>query len=248
MQPTNVLVRVQAKGGKFLGPDIGYSLVTIRSVVSGEVLAQGVAAGGSGALAAEFSAGASRGVIVTPQPTGAPTMQWLSAPGGTAGLSVSLQLDAPTLVEISAAGLANGLPNGHTVSQRMWITPGADLTEEPGVVLVLPGLNVQILSPSVASPAGDPLEVTAWVTMMCGCRIDPSLPWHPSQFTVGAEVRHVGGGCVAEAPLDFVKTSTFVTPMPITLPGAGNYELVVNAVQAAEGNVGSASVFFSVTS
>ncbi|HEX2202063.1 MAG TPA: hypothetical protein VHG91_02140 [Longimicrobium sp.] len=248
MQPTNVLVRVQAKGGKFLGPDIGYSRVTIRDVASGAVLAQGVAAGGSGALATKFAAGASREVIVTPQTSGAATVQWLSAPAGTAGLTAALQLDAPTLVEISATGLAGGLPSGPSVSQRMWITPGADLTEEPGVVLVIPGLAVQILSPSVSKPAAAPLQVTAWVTMMCGCKIDPSLPWHPAQFAVTARVRQLDGDFVIEVPLDYVKTSTFVTPAPLTLAGAGNYELIVGAVQAAEGNVGSASVFFSVAS
>ena len=41
MAATNVLVRVQAKGGKFLGPDAGYSRVTITDVGSGTVLARG---------------------------------------------------------------------------------------------------------------------------------------------------------------------------------------------------------------
>lgn len=46
---TRVLVRVQARGGKFIGPDGGYALVTLREVVTGEILAQRIATGGSAA-------------------------------------------------------------------------------------------------------------------------------------------------------------------------------------------------------
>jgi hypothetical protein len=45
---TRVLVRVQARSGKFIGPDGGYSLVTLREVVASEILARRIATGGSG--------------------------------------------------------------------------------------------------------------------------------------------------------------------------------------------------------
>jgi len=245
---TRVLVRVQAKGGKFIGPDGGYSLVTLRDAVSGELLAQRLATGGSGTLSTTFTPEATRDAVVTPGGTGA-TIQWLSAPAGsgTAGLLATLDLHAPMLVEFSAQALTNGLPNGHTATQRMWLTPGLHLDHEPGVVLLMPGLSVRILSPDVASAPAGTLNVTAWVAMMCGCRIDPALPWLPSEFHVHARVRAVGGDFTDEVPLVYRTTSTFATERPLDLPsGAGSYELVVNAVQRAEGNVGSASTFFSV--
>jgi hypothetical protein len=247
---TRVLVRVQAKGGKFIGPDGGYSLVTLREVVSGEILAQRIATGGSGDLSTTFTPGATRETIVTPGPAG-DTVNWLSAPAGqpTAGLLATLDLNRPTLVEFSATALSNGIPNGHVTRQQMWLTPGAHLDQEPGVVLVIPGLNVQILAPDVASPPTGSLSVTVWVAMMCGCKIADASPWLPSEFQVYARVRAVGGEFTAEAPLAFQTTSTFATSAPIALPaGAASYELVVNAVQAAEGNVGSASCVFSVAS
>ena len=247
---TRVLVRVQAKGGKFIGPDGGYALVTLRDAVSGELLAQRLATGGSGQLQSKFTPEATRDAIVT-RSAGVDAVQWLSAPQGqaTAGLLATLDLHAPMLVEFSAAALTSGIPNGHTVTQRMWLTPGVHLDHEPGVVLLMPGLSVQVLSPTVASPPAGPLSVTAWVAMMCGCKIDPKLPWVPQEFRVHARVRAVGGGFEDEAPLEYHATSTFVTRTPIKLPpGAGSYELVVNAVQPAEGNVGSASAFFSVGS
>lgn len=245
---TRVLVRVQAKGGKFIGPDGGYALVTLREAVTGEILAQRIATGGSGQLSPTFSPGASREVVVTP--TGwSDTVQWLSAPAGqsTAGLLATLDLHRPTLVEFSAETLANGIPNGHVVRQRMWLTPGLHLDEEPGVVLVMPGLNVQILAPDVATPPDSWLNVTAWVAMMCGCKVADGSPWPPGEFNVHARVRAVGGDFEKHVPLHYRSTSTFGTEMDIQLPsGAGNYELVVDAVQRREGNVGSASYFFSV--
>jgi hypothetical protein len=248
---TRVLVRVQAKGGKFIGPDGGYALVTLREVVSGEILAQRIATGGSGSLSAAFTPGATREAIVTPGASG-DTVQWLSAPAGqsTAGLLATLDLQRSTLVEFSAATLSDGIPNGHAATQQMWLTPGVHLDQEPGVVLVIPGLSVQILAPNVSvSPAGS-VSVTAWVAMMCGCKIAdaPGSAWLPSEFQVRARLRAVGGDWVAEASLAFQATSTFGTAAPIALPaGAGNYELVVEAVQAAEANVGSASYFFAAT-
>lgn len=248
---TRVLVRVQAKGGKFIGPDGGYSLVTLREVVTGEILAQRIATGGSGTLSTTFTPGATREVIVTPGPTG-DTVSWLSAPAGqpTAGLLATLDLHRPTLVELSATTLSNGIPSGHVTKQQMWLTPGVHLDQEPGVVLVIPGLSVQILTPGVTvSPAGS-VSVTAWVAMMCGCKISDAAgsAWLPLEFQVYARLRAVGGEWMDEAPLTFQATSTFGTAAPIALPpGAGNYELVVNAVQAAEGNMGSASYFFAAT-
>lgn len=245
---TRVLVRVQARGGKFIGPDGGYSLVTLREVVSGEILAQRIATGGSGALSTTFSPGATRDVIVTPGPSGE-CVQWLSAPAGqsTAGLLATLDLHRPTLVEFSATALSSGIPNGHVAKQQMWLTPGVHLDREPGVVLVIPGLNVQILAPDVAAPPSGSVNVTAWVAMMCGCKIADASPWLPAEFSVTARLQAVGGDFISETPLAFQATSTFGTAAPVALPaGAGNYELVVNAVQAAEGNVGSASYFFAV--
>jgi hypothetical protein len=246
---TRVLVRVQAKGGKFIGPDGGYSLVTLREVVSGEILAQRIATGGSGALSADFTPGASREVIVTPGASGN-TLQWLSAPAGqsTAGLLATMDLHRPTLVEFSATTLSSGIPNGHVAKQQMWIAPGVHLDQEPGVVLVIPGLNVRILTPDVATPVAGSVSVTAWVAMMCGCKIADGSPWLPEQFAVHARLRAVGGDFETVTRLTFQSTSTFGTETPITLPeGAESYELIVDAVQATEGNVGSASYFFAAT-
>jgi hypothetical protein len=243
---TQVLVRVQAKGGKFLGPDAGFSQVTVRDAGSGKVLAQGIADGESGQLSGAFTPGATRQNIVTPM-WGTDNVLWLSATPGqaTAGLTAALELDAPTLVELSAAALTDGQPNGHTVSQTMWIEPGVDLTTEPGVVLVMPGLLVKDVA-AVATPGEPSVSVTAWVSMMCGCKIDPTLPWVPTGFAVTATVTDATGKAVAQMPLTCQGMSIFATQKPLALPGPGTYTVSVTAVQAAEANAGSASATFTV--
>jgi hypothetical protein len=253
MAATTVLVRVQAKGGKFIGPDAGYSRVTVRDAATGAVLASGMAdgggSGGSGALADGFSSAAARGTIATQQ-WGMQTHVWVAVPetGATAGFTATLDLDAPTLVDVTAEGLAGGEPNGGAVTQTMWLVPGQDLTAEPGLVLVMPGLRVAVLSPvGAVSASGGGVDVTAQVRMMCGCPIDPEHPWLPEQFAVSATVRQVGGTFQAQVPLAWTASSTFGTAAPVQLPGGGDYVVAVTAVQAAEANVGHASSTFSVT-
>lgn len=245
---TSVLVRVQAKGGKFLGPDAGYSQVTLKQADTGEVLAQGTASGGSGNLLAAFVPSATRAPVVTTQASGAQSLLWLSAMPPTipptAGFVAILDLDAPLLVSFTADALTDGAPNGHGVTETMWVTPGADLTAEPGMVLVIPGLIVKVLAATVS---GSELTVTAWVSMMCGCKIDPTLPWLPTEFAVTATVTDATGQQVAQTALAYQTTSTFGTSTPIALPsGSGTYTVTVTAVQPAEANVGSATTSVSV--
>lgn len=245
---TSILIRVQALGGKFLGPDIGYSLVTVRDVLTGDVIAQGVAEGDSGVLTTSATppAGATVSTVITGD-----AFQWLSptpgSPSPTAGFIAAFDLDQPQLVEVSAAALTNGVPNDHVTSARVWLPPSAQLISEPGLVLVMPGLNVQILTPNPAQPATNPLSVTAWVTMMCGCKISDTTDWPPGEFTVTATVLTLDGEGVANETLALQETSVFGTTTAMTLPsGAGNYQLVVTAVQESTSNSGSASMYFAV--
>jgi hypothetical protein len=59
--------------------------------------------------------------------------------------------------------------------------------------------------------AGSSLTVTAWVSMMCSCKIDPTLPCLPTQFAVTASVADASGTQVAQTALAFQTTSTFGT-------------------------------------
>lgn len=245
---TQILIRVQAKGGKFIGPDAGYSQVTLKDAKSGDVLAQGTASGGSGNLLASFVPSATRNPVVTTQTTGAQSLLWLSAMPPTippaAGFLATLDLDAPTLVEFTAQGLAaNGQPSANSVTETMWVTPGAELTAEPGMVLVIPGLIVKNIK-LTGTPSAT--NVTATVTMMCGCPIDTDVPWLNTEFFVTATATDASGTQVSQT-MQLQSRSTFVTSTPLALSGPGTYTVTVEAVQPAEANVGSASVSVTIS-
>ncbi|HEV7239486.1 MAG TPA: hypothetical protein VGQ36_09620 [Thermoanaerobaculia bacterium] len=251
---TSILIRVQARGGKFLGPDIGYSFITVRDVASGRILAQSTAAGDSGQLGTTLTPGVSTGVVLS-----APlTPNWLSAtqgtPSPTAGFLAMFDLDAPTLIEVSAAGTPNGVANQHRTSVTMWIWPGAQLTTEPGLVLELPGLNVQLLSPnpSAPPPKGATITVTAWVTMMCGCKIADGGAWPTSEFQVNAWLVGPNGMVTLASTLAIEKNAsgqeipsvfTGTLPYPET---SGAYQLVVAAIQPATSNAGGSALVLSL--
>ena len=123
----------------------------------------------------------------------------------------------------------------------MWLEPGVQLTDEPGLILVVPGLATTILHPSSPAAAGAPLRIEAFVTMMCGCKIEHNSPWPPSAFSVMARLRTSDWAVLSETTLVLTKVaSTFEGSLPAPPPGA--YALTVDALQPAESNAGSAQM------
>ncbi len=197
---TSITIRVQAKGGKFLADDIGGSEVTIRDAQTGRWLGGGLALGtDSGNLSLLYSSNASLSAIVTPPdpPGGTPTVWWLSPDTATSGLVADLDIDRPTLLEITAFGPLGGLQSAHRVTTAQWIVPGQSVDQGPGFVVEIPGLLVQVKEPathlailSTDLPYTVPLQAN--VAMMCGCPIDDGQPWIPSDFAVTAAIGPVG--------------------------------------------------------
>ena len=90
---TKITVRVIARGGKFLGDDVGGAEISIRALNSGELLATGHTHGGSGPDALMTQP------FMRTQPL--PTED---GENSVARFDVSLPLDRPRLVEVSAVG------------------------------------------------------------------------------------------------------------------------------------------------
>lgn len=195
--------------------------MTTTSIL-GRVLAHGVATGDSGQLGA-LGTNVSDGAVLTQQSSDVQSVQWLSATSGspspTAGLVATFDLDARALVEISAAGISNGIPNQQTTSVRMWLWPGAQLTTEPGLVLEMAGLNVIILEPTPAKP-------------VTGDTIDDGL----AGDAVALTLEGAGSDPIA---------SLFVGAVPGP-PAAGEYQLIVTAFQPATSNAGGSALLLSL--
>ena len=260
---TSITVRVQARGGKFLGDDIGGAVMTIRDAMTGELFATGTTAGGSGALSPTYAANASLSAIVTPT-SGQSSVQWLlavdtnSRKTTTSAFTAKLALDRPRLLAFEAFGPLGGLQSAHRVTATQWIVPGQNLTQPPGLVLMLPGLLVQVMSPAThtafsASSSPTALDIVVTVAMMCGCPINdapPNNPWLPSDFDVSAQIREVGGPVLDTVTLAFNQNHTsglFADTYHIPPNHTADpiyYEAIVSARQLSTGNVGTATVTF----
>jgi hypothetical protein len=252
---TTMLIRVQAKGGKFLADDIGGAEVTIRDARTGERLGGGLVQGGdSGNLESAYATNASPLTIITPgsTPTSAPTILWLVPDESTSGLTVELSLSRPTLLAVEVFGPLGGLQSAQRVVSTTWAVPGQDIDQGPGFVVELPGLAVQVQEPPThlslsAVPA--PVQFKVNVTMMCGCPIAPGEPWLPGDFQVTAAVGLVGQAGQAPmtiVPLLFAETLPSLFTGDYVVAEPGYYQAAITAVQRSTGNIGTGTVTFFV--
>lgn len=132
-EETPVTVRVLSKGAKFIGSSMGGVRVTIRDAETGELLAEGVTEG---------STGDTERLMQAPREPDA----GLATPGSAAFEAV-LDLDRPTLLEITAWGPLAQRQAAVEASTTRWVLPGKGLAEGDGVVLELAGFAVDVLAP-----------------------------------------------------------------------------------------------------
>ena len=234
--PTQVDVRVIAKGGKYLGDDIGGALVTIHDVHTGELLARGTTSGGSGQQ--------NLMEICVTQSEVLPVDE-------ASVFTASLDLNEPRLIRVKAFGPLAAQQSANTASLTQWVYPGKNITGGAGgggFLLELSGLVVQILNPpthflpKVAPPE---IEIRANVTMMCGCPIGVA-PWNPDEFDVSASIKRVGDKAVVHqlkfdtnAPDGAPSQFTYKWRTPQNKSGQPEiYEITVSAFQQKTGNTG----------
>ena len=236
---TWIKVRAQARGGKFLGPKVTAPQLVITG--KGEPLADPITLdnSASGTVVATPDAAASRNAIFVAPP---PSAQSYPAAGAyfvepPSASTVGFYLSEPMLVTFTATAYA---PDPVTATATMWMSPGMNLSADPGLVLTFPGLVTSVTNTSYS---GGVVSVTASVEMMCGCPITPqpwtttppdTEPYWPSyEFEVAATV---DGQTFA---LQCTGTNTFSGTLAIVL-GKSQYGVMVVAQQPAETNVGIA--------
>ncbi|AUX23798.1 uncharacterized protein SOCEGT47_043280 [Sorangium cellulosum] len=240
-------VRVQSVDGKYLGDDIGGALVSIRNARTGRVLAEGVTRGDNGELITRYREGASLATIVADGQE--PTLLWLAPGPKTASFHASLALDEPTVLEVSAHGPLGGLQSAVRVSTEVAVVPGQEID---GLVLLVPGLLVQVMSPATHAAVSRPsatITLSANVTLMCGCPITtrPIAPaevplWPPSDFEVHALICRVGDASPVTVPLLYVEGSTSLFQAEYTVDAPGDYAATIVAYQPRTRNAGMGKV------
>ncbi|MFD0986595.1 hypothetical protein [Methyloligella solikamskensis] len=224
-EPTEITVRVLGKDSKFVGTSMGGVQITLRDAQTGEVLAKGVTAGGTGDTELLMHKDRGRRAQLSDD--------------SAAKFSATLDLDTPRLIKAEAYGPLGQLQGVGHASSTQWVVPGKDVTGGDGWVLELPGFVVDVLSPPahVRIPAGtSSVPVEANVVMMCGCPIEPDGLWDADAYEVKALIRH-DGEPAGEVALSYAgETSQFKGEVPVDGPGV--YEVTVFAYDPANGNTG----------
>ncbi|GAB4529654.1 MAG: hypothetical protein Tsb0010_11660 [Parvularculaceae bacterium] len=231
-EDTQIVVRVIAKGAKFIGSSMGGVEIQIRDVATGELLAQGVTQGGTGDTARLMSTPLARGDA-------------LSTPGAAAFVA-TIDLDRPRLLELRARGPLSQLQSAVTVTSQQWVIPGKHINEGDGWLIEMPGLAVDVSAPSshaYLAPGLREVMLRANVTMMCGCGVSPGGAWDANGMEVAAQVER-NGEFVGEIPLSYAgETSQFAAPLSVE---PGTYVVRVVAWQPATGNAGVDTTSFIV--
>jgi len=222
-EPTHVTVRVISKGAKFIGSSMGGVQVTIKDADTGEVLAEGVTSGATGDTARIMKDRRSSSTVLFTE--------------GAAEFRVTLDLEEPRRVEVTAYGPLSPKKAANRVSATQWLVPGKHVARGDAWLLEMPGLVVDVAAPPAdVLPAPQRIVLSANVMMMCGCPLGPDTEWNIADFEVRAVIAR-DGKRVTEIPLEYAgKHSRFGTEYVAEQPGS--YEATVYAYQRENGNTG----------
>lgn len=234
MSTINVTVRCLAYGGKFIGKGMNFAQVTITDPATGTTLASGTADQYDKNISGDGS-GILRDIMTQPYLWGTPVN-----PETAAAFHTTIPVTKAMQIVISAVvNDTSGNPLG-SVSFMRWVFPGTDMTGKRAFQAVIQGLSAKLLSTN-SGTVGSQYAVEAYVTMMCGCKID-NVNWPGDDFDVEALLSI--GGSTFTLPLIFQTTppgtvSTFAgTWVPVT---SGNYSVNITVVQRSNGNTAFAS-------
>lgn len=221
---TKIMIRAVARDAKAIGQHVGGARITVRDTATGEILAQGIQAAGTGDTNLIMKTPHTRGMTVYNTPD-------------SSGYLAVLHLDKPTVVEISAEGPLGNAQATQRSSKTMLLVPGEDVLGE-GILLEIHGFIVTALTPSADAKvkAGSPFEVRATVTMACGCPTEPGGMWDANKIRVVARLLR-DGKVQSEIPMTYAGVqNTFHADVPDAAPGA--LELQVLALDPESANFG----------
>lgn len=242
MPPAQIRVRVQAVGGKILGPAAKSPVLTVTA--NGQSSIWKIPNGNSGTVVPEQSPETTPfPIVVQPDPIKSkwyptPGTYWLEPPAdGEADVVVSIPIESATDVQFRVEAFN---PNPVYTSVTQTIEPGASLLD-PGLTIPVPGLLVASFTATPMGPGLTRLEAT--VQMMCGCPVTkiptdaaPTVEpyWPSTEFEVTARV-----GSDVTTTLHCVDTNTFAAVVPLP---AEPCEVVLTAYQPSTGNTGGATL------
>lgn len=222
--PTPLTVRVLAHDAKWIGTSMGGVEVTIRDQATGELLASGHTAGGTGNTDLLVHRDRSRyGQISTP---------------GSAAFEATLMLEQPVFVEIKAT--FRTAFSGHPIvaSENRWLIPGKEMTED-GIVLELTGFALRINHPlphqTVSLSKEEDARIDLFMIMLCGCPIAPGGTWDSDPMEVEALV-YQDNELIRSIPFTNIETNHFTADLSDL--ATGSYRVFVSAYDPRSKNTG----------
>ena len=230
---TKLLVRAVSRDAKIIGTNVGGAQITIRDVETGTILVSGTQLG---------STGSTELIMTKPRERGGTVFDT----EGAGGFLATLEINEPTLVEVTAEGPLGTPQAVQRTSTTLWMVPGRDVLGE-GLVLVLNGFTIRLESPMPEGtfPTGEPIGVRVHVEMLCGCPITPGGMWDSDRLEILA--RLLGGGeIVAETALGYGgERSKFEGAL--MAPSPGEYRIEILAIDPERANFGRAEQRLYVT-
>ncbi|WP_425409953.1 hypothetical protein [Hyphococcus sp.] len=221
-EPTDVTVRVIAKGAKFIGDSMGGVRIVLRDAATGAILAEGVTTGGTGDTNKIMREGIDRyGARWTP---------------GAAAFNARLDIDAPVKIRVEATGPLAQPQSALTVTSEQWVVPGHPVTGGDAWLLEMPGFAVDILTPAAHSSADGEITIAANVVMMCGCPVTPGGLWNADAYDIKAMI-YRNGEQVDEVTLEYAGEASQFKAMFFPKDN-GAYQIIVVAFDEASGNTG----------
>ncbi len=174
--PTLIVVRVVAHSAMVLGKEVGGARVTITDVKTGRLLASGLQQG---------EAGDQNQIMRTPHLMAEPL--YTSTP--SAAFRTTLNLERPTLVNITAQGPLAFPSAMQRATKTVLLIPGQDLQSD-GIVMDLSGYIVQIEEPSLGESliAKDDVKLVTTVRTLSGSLLQPHGDWDSRKIQIYGEV------------------------------------------------------------
>jgi len=222
-EPTDIVVRVQSQGAKFVGSSMGGAQVILRDADTGEVLAQGLTVGATGDT--KRIMGAANGAPVADEKT--------------AAFRARIDIDLPRLIEVEATGPMAQRQSMARVSAQYWLIPGQPVIGD-GWTLILPGLVVDAVEPAAhqrLAKGQETVRIAVNVAMMCGCPIENGGPWDAAGFDVRALITGPDGTTTRLSLPYAGRTGYFAAEWPV--PASGEYLLSVSALDRTSGAAGA---------
>lgn len=227
---TPVTIRVLSHDAKFIGTSMGGVEILIRDVSTGETLASGFTAGGTGDTDLLVLDDKTRyGNISTSE---------------SAAFEAMLPLTKPVFVEIKAIFRTPYSGRPIVQSQTQWLIPGKEMTGD-GIILEMPGFATRILHPlphqSITSK--EEAYIDFFMIMLCGCPISPGGIWDSDHMEVEALI-YEGEDFLRSILLENYKTDFFRADLNDLAPGS--YTVYVSAYDPRSKNTGVEKVTVTI--